>query len=207
MVDIPKFTQTKDDIGKEIRERKDKLNSLNFDYEFLQRKVEEYKNWIESSFGGAEKFFKEVAEEVERDEKLISEKLNAKNAEIRVASDTVASLETQKDNLKKEVSALKTDKSKQDTQLTSYSEEVNNRIEVLDNQYEELKAKVADLNSEKGILDDKLEKGTSEIDARREVLREWSDKLHQKERDIRLWEIRVKRKVKDNFPSIGEIKI
>ena len=207
MVNIPAFTKTKEDIGQEIRGKKDELTKLNFDYEFLKRKVEEYNEWVDASFGNTETYFKEVAEEIAKDDKVLSDKLDAKNAELKTITGNVVNIKQQKGVLEKDLAALKSDKNRSDIQLTDYSKQVNGKITILDNEYDELRLKVADLNQEKEILDDKLKKGTIEIDARRKVLREWSDKLHQKERDVRLWEVRIKRKVRDNFPSIGEIKI
>ena len=118
-----------------------------------------------------------ICDEIKDNQKVLDD-INSKISEAKIASS-------------KAIKRAETDKDKTNSLL----EENSDKRDVANK-------KLEGLNQEVDIIRKEIEEGTEKVDKDLEYNKKWQAFLRSKERDLRLWEVRVARKLKKEFPNV-----
>lgn len=210
MKNPPRFDKTKQDLQLEKRDIQIEINKVNTELEIIQRSRDELNNWAESKGRAAQEFLGAIRGEIRKeygefdriDIKNREKRYSAINEQVEHSEKAFEKSEAQvrvsvkkKSDLNKQIISLKARKEDEESSLNAFLEESNKERGVL-------KIEKKELTQEVNALNVVLEQGTKELDEKKKYNNGWSDYLHGKERDLRLWEIRVARKLKKEFPHI-----
>jgi len=207
----PKFETTRQDYMLELREIELKCNKRKAELEVLDKKLVELDEWAKSRVNSSKDFLKATKLKVEfvhLTDKKLKKQIEEKNKELVQVGKAYASVVTQvKDTasillqLESEIRQNQSALEKIETEVEGSekhhkenSQDLKTKIGVLQLELSELKKQVVPLRKE-------VERGNKQVEEERVYLRGWSDYLRTKERDLRLWEIRVARKLKKELPD------
>lgn len=206
------FQPTADDKRLELRDIQLEINKAKVELEILQRRKAEWDSWQESAGKSAEGFLEAVREEVEytlwKELKNKDGQLAELNKSISTAHEADRSARDSVERKKKEILVLEKSLNQVKSEIVKVSQQyeaANQELIVLKNMVQNrrdaLREEVTALEGQAEKLRSEIEAGTKEVDASKKYCKEWSDYLHQKERDLRLWEVRLARKLKKEMPE------